>query len=228
MNAQKKDERNGLISKIHVAKKQLAMEEESYRAMLARVTGHDSLKAMNEQQLDKVLKELKRFGFKAKGGKRAGTRKMAGCPLAAKIRALWLDLYHLGAIADPSEEALASFVNRMTGCRSMQWMNSSQADNAIKALRGWLERVGFLIPTADTVRFVALRRFQAGVDAGKEVNMQAIAWKVSVICRQVDILSVDAGPIDDGYSPWVIDADDLDAEIEKWGQQIRERKAAQK
>lgn len=231
MNTQKKDERIGLIAKIHVAKKQLAMEEESYRAMLVRVTGKDSLKVMNETALEKVLAELKRFGFKAAGGKRAGTRKMADGDQAAKIRALWLDLYHLGEISEPSEEALSAFVARMTGCRALQWITGPQADRAINALRGWLERVGFVIPRADVVRVISLRRFYEGVDADKNVNIQAIAWKVSLINRQIDILE---GRIDgcifnrDLYKPEVMDADDLDGEVEAFGRSVRERKAQKK
>lgn len=219
------DQRNGIIAKIHVAKKQLAIEEDSYRALLQRVTGLESLKAMDEHALETVLKELQRLGFKPKGGKRAGTRKMADTEQAGKIRALWLDLYHLGEINDASEENLARFVERMTKCRALQWLDSAQADAAIKALRGWLQRVGFEAPDAPLVRAIAIARFSRGIeDADTGIHHLGVAWKVCIIRRQMDILGV-PGIVDDiPINPLLIRTENLDATIESFGRALRKLK----
>ncbi|HRM75970.1 MAG TPA: DUF1018 domain-containing protein, partial [Paracoccus sp. (in: a-proteobacteria)] len=49
---------------INIAKTQLGMDEDDYRAMLNRVTGLASLRAMSERQLLDVIDELKRMGFR--------------------------------------------------------------------------------------------------------------------------------------------------------------------
>lgn len=132
--------RNGLIAKIHIAKAQMALDEECYRALLRRVTGKDSSKAMSLGQLEAVLAEFKRLGFAGKPA-RAGRRKMAGEPQAKKIRALWLVLYRMGALRDPSEEALAGFVARACGVDDLHWTTPADADRVIRALRGWIQRL---------------------------------------------------------------------------------------
>jgi phage gp16-like protein len=52
-----------IISKIHVAKSQLGMDDEAYRALLQRVCGVTSSKTLNKVQADKLLAELERLGF---------------------------------------------------------------------------------------------------------------------------------------------------------------------
>ncbi len=52
-----------LIAKIHVGKKQLGLDEATYRDVLERVTGKASLKLMSIDELKKVVKDFKRLGF---------------------------------------------------------------------------------------------------------------------------------------------------------------------
>lgn len=58
--------RQKLLAKIHIGKKELCMEDDDYRALLARLTGKTSARVMNINELSDVLSELKRLGFKAK------------------------------------------------------------------------------------------------------------------------------------------------------------------
>lgn len=58
------------IAMINVAKSQLEMEETEYRALLVRVTGIASLRAMSERQRIAVVDEFKRLGFKVQPGSR--------------------------------------------------------------------------------------------------------------------------------------------------------------
>lgn len=132
--------RNGLIAKIHIARAQMALDEDCYRALLRRVGGKDSSKAMSLGQLEAVLAEFKRLGFAGKPA-RAGKRKMASAPQAKKIRALWLVLHQMGVLRDPSEEALAGFVARSCGIDDLHWITPADADRVIRALRGWIQRL---------------------------------------------------------------------------------------
>ena len=214
--------KNALIGKIHVAKNQLALADDSYRAVLTRITGKDSSAKMTIPQLEAVLEEFKRLGFKPTGGKRAGTRKKADTAQAAMIRALWLDLYHFGAVKDPSEEALAAFAKRSCGVPALQWVDSYAADAVIKALRGWLERIGFTAPTQSMAKTVAHERYNEGMrDAAHD--LYGIAWKIFVVRRQMEMLDI---PHNRDTAPHLIDAENLDAAIEKYGRDIRAQKAA--
>ena len=165
MSAQRKT----LIAKIHIAKKDLALCEESYRGLLERVTGKDSCASLTVPQLKKVEQEFKNYGWKPKRSpKRAGSRRISGGPEQGKIRALWLSLYHLGEIHDPTEAALAKFAKRTVKVDDLNWLSHKKADTLIKALRGWCERVGW------------------------KPQSNPLKDKLSLINRQFEILNIDA------------------------------------
>lgn len=56
--------RKGLIAKIHVAKQQLAMNDDVYRQFLIEITGQSSCKQMDLFQLQRVVAKMERLGFK--------------------------------------------------------------------------------------------------------------------------------------------------------------------
>ena len=55
--------RYGLIQKIKVAQKQLALDDDNYRAVLRRITGKSSCKDCDLLQLQRVIAEFERLGF---------------------------------------------------------------------------------------------------------------------------------------------------------------------
>lgn len=137
--------KRGLIGKIHVAKKQLGLEDDTYRDLLVRETGKDSTKGMSIAELEAVSRAMVNAGFQPTAPRRAGRRKMASSEAAAKIRALWLAGYHLGVVQDPSEKALSSWVKRVTGGRdrgleALQWLTEADAEKAMEGLKAWLAR----------------------------------------------------------------------------------------
>lgn len=133
-----------VLAKIHVAKKQLAMDDDAYRAMLRSVGGVDSAKDLTSAAADRVLRHLERSGFKPvrKSNARgvAEGRPLAGDPQSTKIRALWLELHRAGVVRNPTEAALAAYVKRQTGVEALQWLSSAQASQLIEALKRWLAR----------------------------------------------------------------------------------------
>lgn len=131
------------IKLIHVARREMRMDDETYRLMLSGMTGLDgatSTADLSVPNLQRVLEQLKQRGFKPRPSK-AGTRPRANDEQSRKIRSLWLELHDLGAVRDPSEEALANFVKSMTKVSALQWLNVAQASRVIENLKQWQRRV---------------------------------------------------------------------------------------
>ena len=82
---------NGLKAKIHIAKAQLGLEDDTYRALLMRETGKNSCGKMTLRELEAVLAAMQRQGFKpAVPGRHPGGRDSIQAMLR-KINALLLD-----------------------------------------------------------------------------------------------------------------------------------------
>ncbi|MGH8782090.1 gp16 family protein [Paraburkholderia sp.] len=128
------------LAKIHVAKKQLAMDEDSYRAMLRSVGGVGSSRDLTPLAASRVLRHLERSGFKPTGKAATGDRPAADDPQSSKIRALWLDLHARGVVRNSSEAALCAYVKRQTGVDTLQWLTAEQASRVIEAMKKWVER----------------------------------------------------------------------------------------
>ncbi|WP_293934013.1 gp16 family protein [Iodobacter sp.] len=62
------------LAKIHVAKKQLAMDDDTYRLMLQNVAGVSSAKDLTVPLAMKVMAHLKKCGFKPKATVKHGKR----------------------------------------------------------------------------------------------------------------------------------------------------------
>ena len=135
--------RRSMIAKINIAKAQLRMDEEDYRAGLAQVSGHASLTRCSDMQLARVLEWLVLKGFQPVQSKGAATH-----PMARKARALWISLHHLGAVANPSDQALEAFAKRQLQCERLVWANQREAYKLIEALKNWAVRAGW--PEAGT------------------------------------------------------------------------------
>ena len=150
MAAIKQDERNRLIKLIHVGRRELGMDDESYRAMLSnipRLEGATSSKDLSVPNLKVVLEVLKSKGFKVvpnpkKAAKTAPKtdKKMADDAQSKMIRHLWLELHNKGAVRDPSETALTRFVANRVQVEALQWLSTAQASRVIEHLKKWLKR----------------------------------------------------------------------------------------
>ncbi|WP_311335777.1 gp16 family protein [Cardiobacterium hominis] len=58
------EHRRAMIAKIKIAQKALAMNDDSYRALLTRVTGKGSAAALEKREMEAVLREMQRLGWK--------------------------------------------------------------------------------------------------------------------------------------------------------------------
>lgn len=141
--------RQRLIRLIHVAKRDLSLDDDTYRSILQRFGGKESSSDLTVPKLEQVLEHLKRSGFKVrskgKPAKPKAVKAMPSRPLAQdaeskKIRALWLFLHELGAVKNPSEEALAAYVKRIAGVDALQWISGEQAERLIETMKKWAMR----------------------------------------------------------------------------------------
>jgi phage gp16-like protein len=131
------------LAQIHIAKKDLGMDDETYRAMLFTVARVYSAKDLDFHGRKRVIEHMKARGWKNRPAKKAKTtRPLASDDQSMKIRALWLELYAAGAITDSSEAALAKYVQRITKVAALQWLSVDQASRVIETLKKWLGRIG--------------------------------------------------------------------------------------
>ncbi len=159
------------LVKVQIARRDLGLDEDTYRAMLSRITGRASASDCTDAQLGAVLDELKAKGWKpkvVKGGRiaRLGKPATAGQPVAKKARAMWISLHQLGVVRDPSEAALEAFACRQLGIERMRWMVASDGYAVIEALKAMAERAGWSqdlsgVPAARHVAVLKNRLAQA-------------------------------------------------------------------
>ena len=133
--------RRSMLAKVHIAKVQLRMTEDDYRAVLLRETGRTSAGDCDQAELHRLLSAFQRLGFDAKARPRGA--RPADHPAARKARAMWISLGLLGAIKDPSEKALESFARRQIGCDRLQWANQALVYKLVEALKAMAERHGW-------------------------------------------------------------------------------------
>lgn len=144
-------ERLRLIRLLHVAKRDLNMEDADYRTVLQTASKgqHDSSSDMSLTELERALSHMKRCGFRVRHApskvkkspsKAKPSRPLAGDLESKKIRALWLMLHDLGAVQNPSEEALAAYVKRIAKVDALQWISGEQAETLIETLKKWALR----------------------------------------------------------------------------------------
>jgi len=138
-----------LKAQIHIAKKELALDDDTYRHMLMQVTGKTSCGEMTERQLRQVVRSLKAKGWKPRSNQK--TRRKVSPPSrqknpgeksqADKIRALWIDMHQSGCLQDGSEKALGRYCHRMVGKYSPDWLNAYEASRVIESLKQWRQRM---------------------------------------------------------------------------------------
>lgn len=129
------------VKKVHARARELDMDDAVRRDLQRRVTGVESCAEMSLPQLDAVLREMQAGG--------PPPHRRADSPHARKCRALWLSLWHLGALRDGSERALDAFVARQTGqtgVEALRFLGGRDADTVIEALKDWCKRIGFEVP----------------------------------------------------------------------------------
>ena len=139
------------IQILHVAKKELSLDDAAYRAVLYGAAGVNSARDIKTwQQYNDVLKAFANLGFKVTAGKAAqsGLKKTApqncrnGDWISARqeyyIRGLW-DL----ASRAKDESSLQAMLERIAGVTQIEWISKAHATKVILALRDIAKKAGF-------------------------------------------------------------------------------------
>lgn len=145
------DIRRVLIAKVHIAKKQLNLDDVTYRAIISNQFNKDSSAKLSVTQLKDLVELLKKQGFKDRPRRKpvapADQQNHDRERLLRKINALWASLNHLGVLRDGSEKALTAFAKRVSGGRdrgiaALAWLDGDAAYKVIEAMKKMAERDG--------------------------------------------------------------------------------------
>lgn len=123
------------LAKIHVLKRQAALDEASYRDLMERETGKRSAKDLSAAERAAFIGALNRL---QPAPERVSPTTGA---YGKKLQALWIAGYNLGVIDNRSDRALRAFLKRQTGLDHSRFLRNPQdADKAIEALKDWIRR----------------------------------------------------------------------------------------
>lgn len=152
----------GKLAQIHVAKAQLGLSEDDYRAILARTAGVSSAKELTDRNVGAVINEFRRLGFKPKAPKRAGRQpnNLNREEMLHKIEAQLTDM----GLSWSYAEAIA---RRQTGIAKLDWLKTEkQYKGVIAALdvehqkRDLLEHVDAYLAATDETREQLAKRYR--------------------------------------------------------------------
>lgn len=128
------------LAQLHVARKQLGLDEDTYRDALERATGRRSAKDMSEIERKQAIQYFKGKGFMPAPGRKRS--KLAG-PFSAKLQALWIGAWNLALVRNRDDAALLAFVKRQTGIDHTRFLkDADDAYKAVEALKSWMAREG--------------------------------------------------------------------------------------
>lgn len=128
------------IAAIHVAKKQLGLDDDTYRAKLHVITGKSSVKDMTEDERQRVISAFRQNGFKPVERRQDGRQKLTG-KFAKKLQALWIAGYNLGVVENRDDSAMLAFVKRQTDLDHTRFLHyADDARAAIEGVKAWLRR----------------------------------------------------------------------------------------
>ncbi|CAN5549947.1 hypothetical protein BH09PSE4_BH09PSE4_21200 [soil metagenome] len=185
--------RRGLIAKVHIAKTQLGLDEDDYRAVLLRVAGRMSAKDCTVAELEEVVAEFSRQGFTAKA--KTGVRH-ADHPSALKARALWISLHQLGVVQNPSEQALEVFACRQCGVARFHCFDHARAYKLTEALKAMADRAGWSqdltgVKPEMTVRVLKRRLVEALFGKLRDAGFIAQGWNIQRAAREFGGIELD-------------------------------------
>lgn len=153
---QTKNNRKAALAQIHIAKKQLGMDDDVYRSALEQVTGKRSCSDMHISELYQVLEHMKKCGFKTKrqsqksgrAGKKQFSPKASG-QIIDVMRAIWIEMFQEGIVDDGSELALTRWAERQSsqlnggvGIAELEWLERTKhVRPVLESLKQWRTRM---------------------------------------------------------------------------------------
>ena len=125
--------RNLTLAKIHVGKKALGMDDDTYRAFLSAQVGKRSAADCTLRELEKIIWAMKKGGFVPQSTKPVG--KNHGTPSKAKSRkAVWDKITAILATGGLHWNYAHAMAKQMFGKEQVQWLNDEQLYKLMQAL----------------------------------------------------------------------------------------------
>lgn len=153
MSARPAPDTRAMQQKVQIARRQMGLADDDYRAILLRVTGKASSRDCGPSHLDELLREFRRLGWKgAPAGKAKrprhaeGVRRYDARAQIRMIHAVFADIRPMLAVGDDS--TLRAFVRRMTkteanpaGVDAVEFLDPQQAGKVLEGLKAWRRRL---------------------------------------------------------------------------------------
>lgn len=132
-------QRNPLMAKVHIGKKALNLDDDTYRSLLVRITGKASCKEMNRAELISVLNAMKKAGFKPSSKK----HKRPTIGGDEKLRQSYLDKIE-AMIADNhlSWQYATGICRKAVKKQHLQWCTCEELYTVIQILASHLHKQG--------------------------------------------------------------------------------------
>jgi hypothetical protein len=126
--------RRAMIAKIKIAQKDLAMDDAAYRALLTRVTGKNSAAVLDKGELEAVIREMQRLGFRPVNQQGPRPRVSDGKKRTlAKISAILREL-------NLSWNYAHGMAKAMFARERVEWLNAEELHKLMQALAVYQRR----------------------------------------------------------------------------------------
>ena len=118
------------LAKIHIAKKELGLDDSTYRGVLWDRYGKETAADLTDRQAADLIDLFRQKGWRPISFRQAGL-----------IHVLWRRLEDAGALKHPGERSLGGFVEHATGRDDLRKLTVYEASRVIEMLKKWIERV---------------------------------------------------------------------------------------
>lgn len=121
-----------LIKALQTGRRKLGMKDEEYRGLLSSVTGGrtTSSKELSGEELVRALAALRKAGFRTTAD-----------PQIRKIKSLWYEMHDLGIVRNRSDQAIETYIRRITRAQKIEWCSVEQLQLVIETLKNWVDRI---------------------------------------------------------------------------------------
>ena len=127
------------LAVLHVARKQLGLSEEHYRALLLGAGGVESAAELDELGFERAMSAMNGMGFRSTWNRRtygANRPGMASPAQAALIRGLWGELRG----EDPGDAALNAWLAKYHKVAALRFADQAKAGAILTALKAMAAR----------------------------------------------------------------------------------------
>ena len=121
-----------LVKALQTGRRKLGMTDEEYRGLLSSVTGGrtTSSKELTGEELVRALAALRKAGFRTTAD-----------PQIRKIKSLWDEMHDLGIVRNRSDQAIETYIRRITRVQKIEWCSVEQLQLVIETLKNWIDRI---------------------------------------------------------------------------------------